>query len=207
MPDAESIVQWLSGLPPLGIYATLFAASFVENVFPPSPSDFIMLFIATLIGIGTIGLVPSIAVATAGSTLGFMTAFWLGRRFGRTWMKSGKVPFLNKDALHKVDGWFDKYGYWVIIVNRFLTGTRAVISFFAGMSKLSLLRTTILCFISALIWNTLVIKLGEFLGSNWRQGEVILSRYGTVLLIIFGALIIFFGVRWYLRRRKENAGK
>jgi membrane protein DedA with SNARE-associated domain len=180
----------------------------VENVFPPSPSDVVMLFIATLIGIGTIGHVPAIAIATTGSTLGFLTAFLLGRRFGRRWVNSGKVPFITNESLVKVDGWFDKYGYWVIIVNRFLAGTRAVVSFFAGMSGLDLVKTTLFCTLSALAWNVLIIELGAFLGSNWRQGEVILSRYGMVVTILFAAVIIFFLVRWIIKRKKgKSEGK
>ena len=204
MPDVESIVAWLQGLPPLGLYVALFLTTYVENIFPPSPSDVVMLFIATLVGIGTIGHVPAIAIATAGSTAGFLTAFLLGRRFGRQWVESGKVPFVSRESLTKVDGWFDKYGYWVIVVNRFLAGTRAVVSFFAGMSRLDLLKTTIFCTISALAWNILIIELGAFLGNNWRQGEEILSKYGLVVTILFGAVLLFFLVRWIVRKVKDK---
>lgn len=207
MPDVESIVQWLQGVPPTGLYVTLFVAAFIENLVPPAPSDVILLFIATLIGIGTIDHIPAIAIATAGSTTGFLTAFRLGRRYGRRWMESGKAPFLNHRSLAKVDRWFDRYGYWVIVANRFLSGTRAVISFFAGMSRLDLLRTTLLCFISALVWNTLVLELGAFLGSNWREGEKILARYGLAVTILLAAVILFFLIRWIMRRRRSSSEK
>src|SRR5688500_141030 len=149
----ESIIEWLQGLPPLGVYAALFFTAYIENLFPPAPSDVVMLFIATLVGMGTIGLVPAVGVATLGSVLGFMTAFWIGRRFGRRLVESNRIPFLNEAALKKVDGWFDRWGYGVVVANRFLAGTRAVISFFTGMSQLNFLRTIVLCLISALVWN------------------------------------------------------
>ncbi|MBS1911681.1 MAG: DedA family protein [Bacteroidetes bacterium] len=207
MPTLESIVEWLRSLPPAGLYAAIFLTSYIENIFPPSPSDAILLFIATLIGIGTIGHVESILIATAGSTLGFMTAFILGRRYGRSWVASGRFPFLTQNSLAKVDGWFDKYGYGVIVANRFLAGTRAVISFFAGMSNLAMLRTTLLCTLSALAWNTILIELGAFLGKNWRDGEVILDRYGLVVSILLALVGIYFLVRWLIRRRKGTAEK
>ncbi len=202
MPDAESIVQWLGGLPPAGLYAAIFIAAYIENIVPPSPSDFILLFIATLIGLGTIGHIPAITIATLGSTLGFLTAFALGRRYGRRWIEANKVPFLSRASLTKVDRWFDKYGYWVIVANRFLSGTRAVISFFAGMSKLEIIRTTLLCAVSALAWNILVLELGAFLGSNWRQGEEILRRYGWGVAIVLTGLAVYFLARWIIRRRR-----
>jgi membrane protein DedA with SNARE-associated domain len=202
MPDIESLIDWLRGLSPTGLYIALFITTYVENIFPPSPSDVVMLFIATLIGMGTIGHVPAIAVATIGSTLGFMTAFLLGRNYGRRWIQSGKVPFLKADAVEKVDRWFDKYGYWVIVANRFLAGTRAVVSFFAGMSKLDLPKTTILCLTSALAWNLLIIELGALLGRNWRHGRRILKEYGWIVTGILVALVLFFLIRWLVKKYK-----
>ena len=204
MPNLESIVEWLQGMSPAGLYIALFVTTYVENIFPPSPSDALLLFIATLVGMGTIGHVPAIAVATVGSTLGFLTAFALGRRYGRRWIDSGKMPFVSKDSLAKVDRWFDKYGYWVIVVNRFLAGTRAVVSFFGGMSKPDLPRTTILCAISALAWNILIIELGAFLGKNWREGEAILSKYGWGVTAVIVGLILYFAIRWFINTKKKD---
>jgi len=202
MPDLESIVNWLQSLPPWGVYLALFASCYIENLFPPSPSDVIMLFIATLIGIGTIDLVPSIAIATLGSLTGFLTAFLIGRRYGRRLVESRKLPFLTDKALTKVDSWFDRWGYWVIVVNRFLAGTRAVISFFAGMSQMGLGTTLLLCAVSALAWNSAIIWLGSQV--DWRRGEEILSQYGQIIMIVLGAAVLFFAGRWWLRRRKER---
>lgn len=206
MPELEEIIRWLQSLPPIGVYAALWFTTYIENVFPPSPSDVVMLFIATLIGIGTIGLVPAVGIATAGSVMGFLTAFWIGRRFGRRLIESKRLPFLTPAALQKVDTWFERYGYWVIIANRFLAGTRAVISFFAGISHLRLSTTTLLCAISALAWNTLIIVAGWQLGSNWRLAETILARYGMVITILLAGVAVAFLVRSFLRRRRAADG-
>lgn len=204
MFDVEAIIHWLQGLSPLGIYAALWFTTFVENIFPPSPSDVVMLFIATLIGIGTIDFVPALGVATLGSVMGFLTAFYLGRRFGRAMTRSEKFPFLTKNSIRKVDGWFDKYGYWVIVVNRFLAGTRAVVSFFAGMSEMNVAKTTLLCTISALAWNGLIIALGDIVGSNWEKGAEILRRYGLIVTVILVVVALFFIGRWLVRRFRSK---
>lgn len=204
MFDVEAIITWLQSLSPLGVYAALWFTTFIENIFPPSPSDVVMLFIATLIGIGTIGFVPALGVATLGSVMGFLTAFYLGRRFGRAITKSEKFPFLTKKSVQKVDGWFDKYGYWVIVVNRFLAGTRAVVSFFAGMSELDVTKTTLLCTLSALAWNALIIGLGTMVGSNWEKGAEMLRRYGVIVTIILAAIALFFIGRWLVRKFRSK---
>lgn len=206
MFDIDSLIVWLRELSPFGVYAVLFATTYIENVFPPSPSDVIMLFIATLIGIGTIDFVPALLIATAGSVTGFLTAFLIGRRFGRTLAQTEKFPFLTKKSTAAVDKWFDKYGYGVIVVNRFLAGTRAVVSFVAGMSELDLLKTTLFCTISAALWNALVLMLGKMLGDNYEKGIEILDNYGKVVLVVMGVLAAGALV-WWIVKRKRNARK
>lgn len=205
MFEIDAIIGWLQGLSPLGIYAALWVTTFIENVFPPSPSDVVMLFIATLIGLGTISFIPALVIATTGSVAGFLTAFYLGRRFGRTITKSNRFPFLTQSSLTKVDAWFDKYGYGVIVANRFLAGTRAVVSFFAGMSELKPVKTTILCTISALLWNGLILGLGTLVGENWEKGAEILRSYGLVVTCIIVAVALFFAGRWLYRRNRSKS--
>lgn len=200
MFDIESIVLWLRDLPAIGVYVVLFATTFVENIFPPSPSDVILLFIATLVGIGTIDFLPTLAIATAGSVTGFLAAFLIGRRFGRTLAESDRFPFLSRASIAKVDAWFDKYGYGVIVVNRFLSGTRAVVSFIAGISELDIVKTTIFCTISALAWNALVIELGNIVGDNWERGQEILADYGKIVMIVVGAVALA-ALGWWLYRK------
>ena len=207
MFDINAIVGWLQELSPIGVYITLWVTTYIENIFPPSPSDVVMLFIATLIGIGTIGFIPALAIATTGSVAGFLTAFYLGRRFGKALTKSTRFPFLTKKSVANVDKWFDKYGYGVIVINRFLAGTRAVVSFFAGMSELEIKKTTLLCTVSALAWNALILVLGTLVGENWEQGAVILRKYGLVVTGIVVAIALFFAGRWLYRKRKAKSQK
>ena len=64
-----------------------------------------------------------------------MTLFFIGTQVDKKIIEKGKFKFLSSEALQKAEKWFSKYGYWVILGNRFLSGTRAVISFFAGLSR------------------------------------------------------------------------
>ena len=133
----ESILNNISHLTPFWIYVTLFLFSFIENVFPPSPSDLVILIGGTLVSTGAINFIPTLLLATVGSVLGFMTLFYFGSTVDKKLVHSGKYKYIPVDAIEKVEQWFKKYGYWIILINRFLPGTRSVISFFAGMSKLN----------------------------------------------------------------------
>lgn len=174
------------------VYALVFAIAYIENVFPPSPSDTIIVFGGSLVGIGHAGFIETLLAATLGSTLGFMTMYKIGDWFGAKILEQGKVKFIPASSVQTVEEWFRKYGYWLIIGNRFLSGTRAVVSFFAGMSKLNLARTTALCFVSALAWNALLVTAGFYLGKNWERIGFYLSTYSQVVtgILIVGAVVL-----------------
>ena len=133
----ETIVDFLINTP-LPVYIIILfaiAATLIENLFPPAPGDFMVIFLGSLIGLGKIDFVSLMIATTIGSTLGFTVMFLLGRFFGHKVIDSNRLKFLNEESLRKPRHWFHKYGYIIIVLNRFLTGTRAVISFLAGISK------------------------------------------------------------------------
>jgi membrane protein DedA with SNARE-associated domain len=199
----ESIIQYLHSLPPEGVLMAAFVITFVENIFPPSPSDMLLVFCGTLVGIGTVGFIPLVVASTLGSAVGFATMYWVGAKFGNTIVESGKVPFLPVSAIHKVENWFKKYGYWLIIANRFLSGTRAVISFFAGLSLLNFPKTLSLSAVSALLWNGILCYAGWALGNNWRIIGTYISTYSEAITVGIIIIVLFFVLRWYLKRKKN----
>ncbi|MCI0336056.1 MAG: DedA family protein [Acidobacteria bacterium] len=201
----EQLIAWLQQLPPLGVLALIFIVAYVENIFPPAPSDVMLVFGGTLIGVGAIDFAPALILATLGSTLGFMSAYLLGKYFERHVVSGRFGRFLPVTAIHQVEHLFQRYGYGVIVANRFLAGTRAVVSFFAGMSKVSLPVTTLLCAVSAAVWNSILLYLGMAFAKNWRGVTEYLQIYSTVVsIVIVGAVVIFLFI--FFRRRRKTAG-
>jgi membrane protein DedA with SNARE-associated domain len=201
MEQIESIINYLQSLSPLGVLGVIFLVCYIENVFPPSPSDVLLVFAGTLIGVGTVGFFPALAASTLGGTLGFMTAYGAGRYFERKVTTGKFARFIPTNALQQVEKLFQRYGYAVIIANRFLAGTRAVVSFFAGMSQMSLPLTTLLCAISATVWNALLLYAGKALANNWRNAIeylAIYSKIATTVVLVVAAILIWI----YIRRRR-----
>jgi membrane protein DedA with SNARE-associated domain len=204
MEQMEQFSSWLQQLSPAGVLCLMFFIAYIENIFPPSPSDVLLVFVGTLIGIGTIGFLPSLLSATAGSTLGFMTAYVLGRYFEQH-VVSGKLGrFFPVGAIHQIEGLFRRYGYGVIVANRFLAGTRGIVSFFAGMSKMNLTVTTVLCALSATVWNSLLLYLGMIFAKNWRSVAEYLKIYSTVVTIAVSCIAIIFLLIYFRRRRNAT---
>jgi len=197
----EPLIEILLGLPPLGVFVFAFVIAWVENLFPPSPSDALLVLVGTLIGLGTVDFLPLLVTSTAGSVSGFVTAYYLGRRFGPAIVKSPWVPFLDATLMEKVERWFDRWHGLIIVVNRFLAGTRAVIAFAAGIVRLPAARTFLYCALSATAWNALMLFAGQHLGANWRNIEDVLSTYGWV---VSGLLVLLLAV-WFIRKRRRSA--
>jgi membrane protein DedA with SNARE-associated domain len=202
----EDFIKSLSQLNPLWVYIAVAGVAYLENVFPPFPSDVIVVAAGSLVGIGTVNFGVTLLVTTVGSTLGFMTMYKVGDWFGKKILETGKIKFIPLESVHRVEDWFRRYGYWVVVVNRFLAGTRAVVSFFVGMSKLSISRSAILCFLSALVWNFLLLFAGKELGENWRSVLVYLEAYGkTITVAVFVAIIVILGRQVFLKRPSSSS--
>jgi membrane protein DedA with SNARE-associated domain len=202
--SVEEIIQWMQSLSPFLVYALVFGIAFIENVFPPSPSDTIIVFGGSLVGIGHAGFLETLLAATLGSTLGFIVMYKIGDWFGARILEQGKVKFIPANSVKTVEDWFRKYGYWIIVANRFLSGTRAVVSFFAGMSRLNLLRTTALCFLSALAWNAILVTSGFYLGKNWERIGFYLSTYSQVVTGILIVVVVVLVVRFLAKKNGEG---
>ena len=200
----EEILKNISSFSPLGIYTTLFLFAFVENVFPPSPSDLVVVVGGSLVATNVIHYVPTLILTTIGSVIGFMVLYYIGSTVDRKVVHSGKYKYIPIDAVEKVEGWFKKYGYWIILANRFMPGTRSVISFFAGMSSLDVKKTILLSTISAFVWNAIIIYLGYLFGHNVKVVDKYLSTYSNIAIAITVVVVIILVVKYYLNRKKSS---
>jgi membrane protein DedA with SNARE-associated domain len=199
----QEFFTFLNGIDPLYVYGIVLAVALIENLFPPSPSDIMIVAAGSLVGMGRLGFPETLVSATTGSVVGFIIMYKIGDWFGDHILEQGKIKFIPIESVHKVERWFVKYGYAIIVINRFLTGTRAVVSFFAGMSELKLLPTTGLCFVSALLWNTILILIGVFVGQNFDLIGYYLDTYSQIVTIGVIAIAGLLVARYMLIRRKK----
>jgi len=200
----EDILNNISSFTPFWVYVTLFFFAFVENVFPPSPSDLVVVIGGSLVSTGVISFIPTLLLTTIGSVVGFMILFYFGSTVDRKVVHSGKYKYIPVAAIEKVELWFKKYGYYVIIANRFMPGTRSVISFFAGMSSLNVKKTLLLAAIGALVWNAIIIYLGYVFGNNVEVVDKYLSTYSNIAISITVVVVIILVVKFYLSRKKNK---
>jgi membrane protein DedA with SNARE-associated domain len=201
----EFLENLFSGISPAMVYVILAASAFTENVLPPIPGDTVVVLGAYLVSIGQLNFWGVYISTTIGSVAGFVTMYYIGRKFGRSFIyKNSRSKIFKEEDIQKVEFWFGKWGYWVIVANRFLSGTRSVISLFAGLFHLNALLVIILSMVSALIWNGLLLFAGMMVGKNWEMISDIIAQYNIVLIALTVIAIGYFIYRRSIKRKSEE---
>lgn len=209
MFDFFNIEQWLQTIQSLDtslIYGMIFLSGYLENCIPPIPGDTVTVFAAYMVGTGRLNYFAVFFTATAGNLAGFMTMYHVGRFFGKKFFFDKNYRFFPRENIEKTEAWFTQYGYRIILFNRFLSGLRSVISVFAGMTHLNRGKILILAFLSACMWDGVLIYGGYLVGDNWHYFDELLSRYNTIVLILMGVLItvwLIYRIYKYVRSRSR----
>lgn len=190
----QSTIEWIGILPPIGVYFLFTLISYLENVLPPIPGDVLIAFSGYLAAEGLLSL-PLIWILTVlASVIGFMNMYWIGAKLGGQINEKKDdhllLKFINYQYFTKGKIWMNKYGQWVIFGNRFLAGTRSVISLTAGMSHLKVSTTILNSLISSMLWNAALLIMGWLVRDNWHIIGGYLSSYGKVILVCISTIII-----------------
>ncbi len=204
MSYLDRFLAFLDTLPDLLIYILLGLSAFVENVFPPAPGDTITAFGAFLVGTNRLQFLSMFISTTTGSLAGFMFLFWIGSLLGRRFFVEGDFWYFKTEDIIRAETWFRKYGYFLILINRFLPGIRSVISIVGGISGLRVFKVFLMAFISSSVWNLIWIGMGYSLGSNWETAKTriveIMVTYNFAVLVLLGVGVLFFVARKVIKR-------
>ncbi len=204
--NMDIFIDFIDSLPNSLIYVALWLSAFVENLFPPIPGDTIIVFGAFLVGTGRLNFFGVYFSTTFGSLLGFMVLFWVGTYLGRRFFIERDYSFIKAKNIIKAEAWLKKYGYYLIVLNRFLPGIRSVISIAGGITELNIIRVSIFALISCAVWNLIWTLLGYALGSNWEIFKAnmfaIMFRYNIAVLILFLLFVASIVIVKQYRRKK-----
>lgn len=207
-----TIVDWIVDMPLWVIYGFFFLIAYLENVFPPIPGDILVVFGGYLAVINIVDFSVVLGVTTVGSVLGFMSYYYLGYRLGDEIRTNHSrlrfLKFIDNKYMNKAELWMYKWGQGVILANRFLAGTRSIISLVAGISKTKTLHTVISASISAVAWNTILIIIGWYIGESWPVIQTWLNYYGTSILALLGLFImwkmtVYFKKKYSIRKSRK----
>jgi membrane protein DedA with SNARE-associated domain len=208
LSNIDSFLHFLSSLPNAIIYVLLAVSAYIENIFPPIPGDTITAFGAFLVSTDRLTFFGVYAATTIGSVAGFMSLFWVGQALGKHFFIIKDYRWFKAEDIIKGEEWLKRYGYILVLFNRFLPGVRSVISIASGISRLSVSKVMFFALLSCAIWNLIWIWLGFELGNNWNTVKAnlgyIIKRYNTIIVFVLLCAGIFFVIKKATGNRKNR---
>lgn len=188
-----------------GGYLGLAGLIFVENIFPPIPSELILPLAGFYIGEGDFAFGWVVLAATAGSLAGALLIYALARHGGRPLLiRHGRLLHVRESDLDRADDWFDAYGGWVVLFGRLVPGARSLVSIPAGMSEMPILNFILLTTLGSALWNAALVGAGWALGSSYGTVGDFVGPVGTGVFVVLALAGAVFAVRWYRRRRAAS---
>lgn len=195
-------------------YLGVFLLIAVENIFPPIPSEVILLFGGALTAValgGKLGIFWMIVVATLGSVAGAIALYYIGKILKTERLKKlvsgrlGKILRLKPADIDKADKWFDEKGNITVFFCRCVPLLRSLISIPAGMSEMPMAKFLLYTTVGSAIWNTILVILGHNLGQNWESIMGFFDQFSHIVVIICAVLIVVCLAWWFCFRKPKKA--
>ncbi|RLE73070.1 MAG: DedA family protein [Thermoprotei archaeon] len=178
-------------------YLGVFILMLLESALIPIPSEAIMPFAGFLVASGEMDFLAAVLAGTLGNLVGSWLAYFLGDRFGRSFLnRYGRYLLITEEHWRHAEEFFQARGKLAVFVGRLLPAIRTVISFPAGMAKVEMIEFSIYTFVGSFLWCLALTYIGVVLGSQWE----IIKNYSLyldilALLILAAALIYIFKKR------------
>ncbi|MEA2008970.1 MAG: DedA family protein [Chloroflexota bacterium] len=208
----EIIAMWVQDVIRAMGYLGLGLVMFLENIFPPIPSEAVLPMAGwlafekeggfTLWGVTLVGAIGSVSGALVFYGLGY----WFGEKRVRDLVRRyGKWFLLTEADFDTALEWFSRYGEHVIFFGRMVPIVRSLVSIPAGIASMNLGLFSIYTAIGTALWSFLLSLAGYILGKNWGLVMDWIGRYEKVVLVLAVAAVIAFVVSRLRQRQKQSA--
>ncbi|AFY35706.1 DedA family protein [Calothrix sp. PCC 7507] len=207
------MLEWITNtINSLG-YWGIALLMFLENLFPPIPSELIMPLAGFTAspnqpGGAKLSIIYVFVAGLFGSVLGALVWYYPGKLLGEARLKAwankyGKWLAISSQDIDKAKRWFDRQGSKAVLIGRLVPGVRTLISVPAGISNMHLLPFLFYTTLGSAAWVGLLTYSGYLLGSQYKLVDEYLA---PVSKIVLGSLVLAFAV-WVFRRKRKSTRK
>ena len=194
-------------------YLGVFLLIAIENIFPPIPSEVILVFGGFMTTYANLNITGMIVASTLGSLIGAIVLYYIGKILNKERLKkiisgkTGKILRLKTTDIDKADEWFDTKGNKSVFFCRFIPIVRSLISIPAGMSEMPMGKFLLYTISGSLIWNSVLIIVGNRFGENWTKIVDVLNDYSHIVLILLVILFVALVYIFYHQKLKKDKSK
>jgi membrane protein DedA with SNARE-associated domain len=198
--------DWITGVIGWLGYAGVAGLTFLENVFPPIPSELVIPLAGYVAAQGDMRLMLVIATASAGSLAGAAVWYWIGRRVGerrlRAWVdRHGRWLTLSGEDVDRAQLWFSRHGNAAVFFGRLLPGVRTLVSLPAGFARMPVLPFVVYSALGTIIWTAALAYAGVALQSNFT---IVGDYINMITNVVFGVIGVMIATR-YVRCWRAHA--
>lgn len=201
----DTIINILNNFGYLGVFSLIM----IENLFPPIPSELILLFGGFMTTYTKLTIFGMIIFSTLASLFGTVILYYIGKIFNKERLKKiisgkvGKILRLKESDIDSSNKWFDTKGQKTVFFCRFIPLIRSLISIPAGMNEMPMIKFISYTLLGSLIWNSVLIIIGSIVGENWINILNVLDIYSKYIVILLGIALIIIVIMFY-RRKYSN---
>lgn len=197
----EWIVNTMDSLGYLGIALLMF----LENLFPPIPSELIMPLAGFTVANGKMNFTLAIFAGVIGTVLGAFPWYYAGRildepRLEKLADKYGKWITVSSTDIRKANKWFNRHGKKAVFLGRLVPGIRTLISLPAGINNMYLVSFLVYSTLGTILWVLFLTTAGYKLGEHYYLLEEYIGPISKIALL---SLVIWL-VIWIIRKRQRR---
>jgi membrane-associated protein len=210
VPISEQIALWYDQIGPilfvLAVWALVFAGTgLLIGAFIPFITGDSLVFAAGLVAASfpeNINIwVLSIGIGIF-AWLGDQVGYTLGRHFGRPYLDRRQGAIIQS-AISKAEKFYLAWGWWAVVVARFVPMARVLIPVIAGIGKMNYYKFFSANLVGAVVWGMGLSLAGYFAASIPLVKDV---TYVIAVLVIAASLVA--GIRsWYKNNQSKLASK
>ncbi|HET6257182.1 DedA family protein [Pseudonocardia sp.] len=186
---------------PVTVWIVVLAFVFLECAFIVGmflPGDTLLLAAGVVLaqseheaGAWTLGMVAA-AVAVAGNQVGYL----VGRYAGTRMLARREGRILNRANLARAAAFFDRWGFWAIVVARWVPWVRTLAPMIAGAARMDNRRYIVANAVGAICWVPTLIMLGYY-GAGLLDVVPWLKTATTIAAVAFFVVGTGYGLYRY----------
>ncbi|PZX16649.1 membrane protein DedA with SNARE-associated domain [Palleronia aestuarii] len=180
--------DFISGIIDQVGYLGIAFLMFIENVFPPIPSELIMPLAGFNAATGPMNFLGVLLSGVVGSLAGAILWYWIGLRIGarrihKLARKHGRWLTVSPEEFDEAQGWFDRHGGMAVLFGRLIPTVRTFISVPAGLVPMPFGRFVIYSTVGTTVWTALLTGAGYILEAQYERVSTWLNPVSTAVVV------------------------
>ncbi|UVY84873.1 DedA family protein [Brachybacterium sp. NBEC-018] len=179
-----------------------------EALFPPVPGEVLLPFAGVSAAADGQHVLVPIAWTTAGSVLGGLGVYAVGRTLGleRTRRLVRRLPLLEDKDVDMAVRFFDRHGFPAVALARFVPMVRTFISLPAGIERMPVALFALATGLGSGIWNAVFVVAGYLFGTAGGETLEAFVRVYSSIVAGIGILALLGLLTQRLRSRRRKDG-